>query len=840
MRRAVICVLALWSAAAVAAGSPYLGQRVAAVIEEFRAAGLPLVYSTNLVGQDMLVQSEPAPGEALDIVRQILRPYGLTVRTESGVHLVVRADNQALAPGGILVVITSDSTGAWLPSTEVSVDPGVPAGRRLDAGVHEYTNVAPGRYRIRVDAAGFDAVRRVVDVWPGQTAVVPVKLREARPEIETIAVSASRYEISRDVATSSYLLDQLTIQNMPDLGEDPVRAVQRLPGAASSGASARTHLRGGEAGEVGIVLNGERLFDPFHIRDYQSVFSTVDSRAIDGIEVYTGGFPVQFGNRMSGMVLMETLDVPDRRHTEVGLSVFNTSILSAGYDADRHWVLSARRGNLDLVIDPKVGTPSYHDLFGEYAWNLSPSTTLSLNALYASDRVEVILESDPVELERALSHTQNAQFWLRLDNRWSDQLSARTILSGVSFSNHRKGSLGDYAKVVANVSDDRDVTKIGFRQDYSYTRSDRHHLDWGLQVEYSEADYAYSNAAEYYGLQAMYAGRPDTSSLTLNASPNGAAYALYLSHRLRMGQASTLQWGLRWDDQTYTGLASDAQLSPRLTYLYAWSPKTELRFSWGRYFQPQEIHELQVEDGIAQFWPAQRADHLIAGIRHLFRDRYALRVELFDKQIGRVRPRFENLFDPLRLIPEVQRDRVRLDPTAARSRGLEISVDAASGAWNWWASYVLSEATDRIDGRDELRSWDQRHAFQGGLGWSNGRWDVSLAASVHTGWPLTELTLAEAGVDEDGETVYVAVIGDRNAGRHPDFASLDARISRTWKLRRGSLMAFIEVANLTNRQNECCLDFDYGPDEDTGEIFFERGVDYWTGLLPAIGILWEF
>ena len=61
-----------------------------------------------------------------------------------------------------------------------------------------------------------------------------------------------------------------------------MRATQRLPGAAASGTSAKTHFRGGEDSEIGIMLNGHPLFDPFHIRDYQSIFSAIDARAIEG------------------------------------------------------------------------------------------------------------------------------------------------------------------------------------------------------------------------------------------------------------------------------------------------------------------------------------------------------------------------------------------------------------------------------------------------------------------------------------------------------------------------------------------------------------------------------
>lgn len=819
---------------------PYTGRPIVEVIEEFRDDGLNLAYSTNLVDEDLVIRSEPSHGEPLNIVLQILRPHGLTIRTESGVHLVVRFDQDGLQPGSILLVITSNADNQPLSHAVVRVDPEMPVSNHLKPGILEFSNVPPGRYQISIEVDGFDPARRVIDVWPGEPNVVPVGLDEEKPEIETIAVSASRYEILRDISTSRFVLDQRTIQNMPDLGEDPIRVVQRLPGAAASGASAKTHFRGGESDEIGIMLNGQRLFDPFHIRDYQSIFSTIDSRAIEGVEVYTGGFPVQFGNRMSGMVLMESLESLRPRHTEVGLSVFNTSLLTAGNEVDRSWVFSARRGNLDLVIDPQFGSPSYYDVFADYTWDVSPNTTISVNGLYADDRVELILETDPEELEQVVSNTENAQFWVSMNNRWSEELSSRTVLSAVSFDNRRTGSLNDEEKIVATVFDDRNIRQFGFRQDFKYTNSGRHHVQWGLQVKYAEADYDYANTADYFGLPAMFVDQEESTSLALSASPQGAAYAFYFSDRWKISDRSIVEWGLRWDDQTYTDVSSDAQLSPRLSYMGSLGDKTELRLSWGRYHQSQEINELQIEDGIDQFWPAQRADHLIAGIRHSFDNKLSMRVELFHKDIQQVRPRFENLFDPLGLIPEVQPDRIRLDPSSAQSQGLEITLDRSDGPLTWWASYVFSEVTDRVDDKDQLRSWDQRHAVQGGLSWGNEKWDVSLAGSVHSGWPLTELYLVEDGVDDEGEIEYVAVPGSRNAERHSTFASLDFRISRKWKLQRGSLMAFFEVSNLTNRSNACCLDFDFEEDEDTGEDVFERGVDYWIPLLPAIGVLWEF
>ena len=656
-----------------------------------------------------------------------------------------------------------------------------------------------------------------------------------------ITVSASRYHLSRELANSLFYIDQRTIQNMPDLGEDPVRIAQRLPGAASGGVSAKSHFRGGEENETGIILNGHRLFDPFHVRDYRNIFSSIDARAINGVEIYTGGFPVRYGDRMSGLVLIDTLNPDQPNRTELGLSVFNASFLTSGTvaDGDTQWLASARRGNLDLVISDQFGQPSYYDLFGQLSINLSPDTQLSAMAMYAEDGVVVILESQLDELEKSASDTRNAEFWLRLDNRWTSNMNSTSLASLGSFSNGRVGLTNDEEIYVSSVDDQRSIDVFAFRQDWTWGVSDKHRLQWGFKLEHSEADYAYASEVTYFGLSEILTGESETQSRNLSAAPDGDSYAAYLSDRWRLWSRTFLELGVRWDKQTYTDLQEDSQASPRIGLFQSISPNTELRLSWGRFNQSHGIHELQIEDGVTEFSPAQQSDHLIAGIYHRFATDYSLRVEFFQKDMKRLRPRYENLFDPHALIPEVAPDRVEIAPTKARSRGIEISLDhATSDALNWWATYTLSEVKDTVNGVEELRSWDQRHSFGAGVSWSTQRWEAAVAMGVHSGWPQTELTLSE-GLDEDGELEYTAVVGPRNNSRYKTFASVDARVSRTFDVRRGNLTAFFEVSNLTNRRNICCSDYDVD-EHDDGSLSLEFSDDTWLPLVPAIGVLWEF
>ena len=817
----------------------YKGRTVTSVIDEFRAKGFGFAYSTSLVSDTLLVTIEPTSSDGLQIVKQILEPHKLTIRSEEGLWLIVGGDGEQLK-GQVLLIVRDKRDYAPLEKPTVSATPALASVSTLVPGIQQYSDLEPGTYRIEAVVSGFDPVVRRVYVEPGKTTEVTFLLEPERPEIEAITVSASRYEISRDINTSEFFLDQRTIQNMPDIGEDPVRVVHRLPGTAAGGVSARAHFRGGEEAETGIILNGQRLFDPFHVRDYNNIFSAIDARAIDGVEVYTGGFPAPYGDSLSGFMLMNSLDSVQRRHTELGLSVFNTSVLSAGTfsGGDAQWLVSARRSNLDIVLNRTLGEPNYYDVFSQLAFDLTPDVRLSLNGLYADDNVIVVLESDPDELEQATSETQNAQFWMTLENQWSSVLRSMSVISFSSFSNHRLGETNDEAKIVSDVDDRRDVDQYGFRQDWFWNQSDIHLVQWGFQAEHSEAIYDYLAEAEFFEFAALYQDVDDTITRDLIAAPIGNNFAVYLSDRWKVSRNTIIELGLRWDDQTYTGLVSDSQLSPRLSLLHAFGPDTEFRFSWGRYHQSQGVHELQIEDGVTDFYPAQRADHLIAGIRHDFRDNYSIRLELFQKDMSRLRPRFENLFDPLALIPELQPDRVRIAPSKGQARGIEISIDRNSGSLSWWASYTLSEVSDTVDGVEEPRSWDQRHAVIAGLNWNNDAWDFSLAANAHSGWPTTDMTLVNA-TDPSGQPTSVAIPGPRNEAQHPSFLSVDARISRRFRVGKGTITAFLEVANIFDRKNICCRDYDLA--DDTGGVNeLELTDDYWLPRLPAIGFLWEF
>lgn len=661
---------------------------------------------------------------------------------------------------------------------------------------------------------------------------VPAGEADAIPEL---IVLASRYEIRRDAA-APVRVERGRLELMSNFGDDPMRAVQRLPGVAADGTSAQARVRGSARDETIIVLNGQPLSDPFHVRNYQNLFSAIDARAVDRIEVFTGAIPVGYSSRFGGAVLVDSLRPDDPAHTEIGLSVFNTSLLSAGRFAGERawWLASARRSNLDLVLSSRLGEPDYTDLFVETGWAPSADTRFTLDALIADDQVLVVTESDPAEREASTDESRYRQLWLRWEQRWSDALSSTTAVSFGRLSGDRAGTFSDPEKLIASAVSAQRIDSLGLRQHWQVD-TERARYDWGFDVQRVDAAYDYRGDADYFGAFARFDTVAGPIRRRVRVSRDLTSSAAWIAGRYELTPALAAEAAFRWDVEDYSAGGGDGYLSRRLSLLYSPNPRADLRLIRARQYQLHAATDLQVRDGVPEWAPAERSDQWIAGVDYRFNKRLAARFEVYRKDMRRIRPRFENALDPLAIMPELQPDRVRVAPRRARAEGIELSLDYRAGErFDAWASYVHSRVTDSIDGRRVPRSWDQRNALQLGLGWHAAPWRIGAAISAHSGWPRTRLELRES---TSGEAQIG--LGPRNADRYGGNATLDLRISREFDVPVGSLLAYFELSNATDRRNPCCTDFDAELDDDGG-LEFEELDEYWWPRLPAIGILWQF
>lgn len=643
-------------------------------------------------------------------------------------------------------------------------------------------------------------------------------------EVEPVVVTASRYGFAAPDDGSHVFLTSAQVERLPALGDEPLRAVHRLPGTASDGLSGLAHIRGGEARETLVVLDGLALHAPFHLRNFLSPVSVLDARAVGTMDVWTGGFTAAYGDSLSAVADARTRTV--ERERELGASLFHAHALAAGALAgDRgDWFVLGRRsyvGALTELAGSAIGEPDYGDAFGRVRWSLAPATVLEFRVLRGHDDITI---GD--RRERARAAYGNGYAWATLTHHASSSLQLSALASHTDVESVRRGVVTEEGRR-GRVDDERTYGAWSLQFD----------ADWdpgpfraraGVATERMDAELRYA------GEVAFDAGTPFPASPAVawarQAVLDGAArrWTAYATVRWAPAAALGLEAGVRHAVQS--GDAGDRVTEPRLGLLWELGDGWRLRGSLGRYHQFQALDELAVEDGEREWHGAQRADHAIVGLERDFA-RVRLRVEAHRKRYARSAPRYENRLDPLAVLPELRWDRQRVAPTSATARGLEVLLSAPDAApARWWFSYTLAEAVDRIDERRVPRAWDQRHAFAAGFDWSRGLWEASAALTLRQGWRTTRLTIDRA----TGAASYGPANGERLAA----FGSLDLRGSRRWSRASGELLGFVELTNATGRRNPCCRDYTVsgGP----GAYLLSREDETWPRFVPQIGLRWKW
>jgi hypothetical protein len=125
-----------------------------------------------------------------------------------------------------------------------------------------------------------------------------------------------------------------------------------------------------------------------------------------------------------------------------------------------------------------------------------------------------------------------------------------------------------------------------------------------------------------------------------------------------------------------------------------------------------------------------------------------------------------------------------------------------------------------------------------GTSWTGEFWNVSVAGQWHSGTPTTALGVVSVPLPGGGETIR-GTAGAINGDRWGPYARLDLRVNRDVLLAQSKLSFYLEVTNLTNRHNPCCVN-DYHAEQGRfgPELIIDQG--YWLPLLPSFGFQWEF
>ncbi len=727
------------------------------------------------------------------------------------------------------------------------------------------TNLSAGTYDIVLTSMGYVAQNvKGIKLEKGQAFDLgTLTIDEEAINLNEVTVTPGSFSVMGKVPLSQQTLTAQNIENMA-WAEDITRAVARLPGISASDYSSKFAIRGGEADEVLISLDGMELYEPFHQRDYSGgLFSIIDVEAVGGIDLMTGGFSAENGNRLSGVFGMKSKSVDhDTDNISLGLSIMNARVYSDGKFGNNRgsYLISARRSMLELSLKA-VGNdeyfPEYYDGLAKIEYQLNDKNILSVHMLHSGDQAFINNSPDGDEFDQYETRYYNTYCWLTLKSFYSDRLYSRTILSGGNQNHLRSGGFDKYDnsdKGSFAVSDKRDFNFFGLKQDWNYKLNDDFHFSIGFDAKMLKANYNYVNSIDELRVNSNEELYNFISNVDLKLSPSGTQLGTYINTRFKIFPKLIAETGLRYDHTSYTG---DRNWGPRASLAYGFAKQTFLRVGWGHYYQSQFLYNLDVNNGNTDFNTAELAKHYVLGFEHQFENGISLRTEAYYKDLSNISPMWQNLRDHLENYPEARNDNARIIFNGMTAKGIELFLKYDQGKeLSWWFSYALAQATDDIkdiefDGLLTKRTGkaprlnDQRHTVYADINYRpNKKWHFSTSWQFYQGWPRTDYTYRYTELP-NGDLHFYQVHGEFNATLYPAYHRLDIRANRTFDLWGGELTAFLHFVNVYNRQNLKKFDLDTRNDQGMESIDangnympFEDN-KYWLGFLPVFGVKWE-
>lgn len=850
---------ALGTLAATAAPpqGPWAGRPLAEVLLAFESGGVPVVFTSELVRADMVVADEPPGGEPDDVLRVLLAPHGLTVREGPGGVLVVVADPAALEAriaGRIL-----GPEGRALAGATVRVAPVGLEIRAAADGSFSTPALEPGEYTLDALAPGHLEARAAdVRLAAGADREIVFTLQPLPFVEDEIVVRPSRLALLREDPGSSFSLSEAEIEGLPHLGDDLFRAATLLPGITGNDVSAQFHVRGGRRDELQILLDGQELYDAYHLPDFDNALSVVPASSLAGANLATGGFAVSQGDRMGGVLDLRTVDPAERRYS-LGASVLALTASGMGLLGDDRgsWLATGRRGSIDLA-SRAIGKedPQFWDALGKVELDTSLGTW-SGHLLHAAD--ELAFSVIATDIEKLANDYRSTYGWVTHRAAPGSRLLVETLVSRAEIERDR-ASEGLEEDGGYQLHDRRELRVSALTQSWDLQVAPRHLVRWGGELRRYEVFLDYDKRLEPELVILAPFAPPRQIVHDFRGTVDGDHVAVWASDRFSPLPRLTVELGARWDHHDWT---DDEVVSPRVNLAWRLGERNVARAAWGRFAQSQRPYEVLVADGDVSLGPPEEADHWVLGLESLPRtNRWgleAVRLELYRHDVDEPRTRYENLVEPLNFFPEIEPDRVRIDPETSRAEGVELFVRGRVGPRvGWWLTYAIASTEDRIAGRWIPRAFDQTNTVTADLAYQiDPRWTVNLAWRYHTGWPTTPVVLVEIETPEDPDEPEdepedeSAARGAAGAGRGSELAlafgplrserlslyhRLDMRVSRRWPVRRGELVLYADVQNVYDRKNGSGLDVQF--DEDTGEV--QRHVESWPGIVPSLGITWTF
>lgn len=545
----------------------------------------------------------------------------------------------AQAPGGVRGEVRNEANGKGVAEVVVRIEGTGQETRTGVSGGFAFARVRPGSYTIVVNALGFAAVEKVIDVMAGQATTIDIELTARPIELDEVLASADRsFSAASSRTVRAFDLAVRTVRSAQDL-------LQLAPGLvtaqhAGGGKAEQIFLRGFDADhgtDVAISVDGVpvNMVSHGHGQGYADLHFVIP-HLIERIDVSKGPYNTRWGNfATAGAISFTTKDHLDGNMVRGEMGAFGTGTITALYQVPgsgphQGAYLAGQFYRTDGPFDAPQDFGRFN-LFGKFHTHLMEDTRLAVtasgfsSAWDASGQVpQRAVESGLIGRFGAIDDLEGGTTGRQdLNLRYESGTGTdRFVLQGY-FTRYDFKLFSNFTLFLDNPEDGDMIEQTD--------RREVHGLNGSYRFEHPLGGLAQVAATLGGGYRA------DDIEVSLWQSPDRVRSRrlvdsgirernLYLraEEELQISPGIRLQLGVRWDYFTYdvddrlegrpaslphaSGYAQQAILSPKASLVVSPSHALEFFFNTGSGFHSNDARAIVLDQRVADLVRAYRRD----------------------------------------------------------------------------------------------------------------------------------------------------------------------------------------------------------------------------------------
>ena len=582
-----------------------------------------------------------------------------------------------------------------------------------------------------------------------------IELVDLSKKLEEVVVTAKQSD--KNVQRAQMGVIEIPIQKIKDLpaifGEtDVLKVLQLLPGVQSgNGGTTGFFVRGGNTDQNLVQLDEALVYNPNHLF---GLFSTFNTKALNNVTLIKGGFPAQYGGRLSSILDLTMKEGNNQKFkVDAGIGLISSNITIEGPIAKNKasFIVSARRTYLDLIIKPFLPkdittTYNFYDLNAKINWRISKKDRLFLSAFKGNDNAGYKSASS---INYGIGFG-NSTATLRWNHLFGNKLFLNTSFIYNTYYLNLSTIQGKYyAQVYSGIND------MNGKTEFQYYPNSRHKIKFG-------ANYTYHTFLSS-GNSAKIPKDLIIANITINNIPPRYSneMALYLNDEITISKKVGLSVGIR----------TPAFITKDVSY-YTWEPRATLKISVDSTssikaaytVMNQFLHIVSSSSASLPFdlWipssaitkPERSEQYAIGYFRNFKENKYEASIEMYYKSMQNQ----VSYKEGTQLLEQSNIDK-SLVFGKGWSYGSEFFLRKNTGKLTGWVSYTLSWTNQQFKdlnyGQKFAFKYDRRHVLSVvGTYELSKRWTLSADFVFSTGSPYTlpvgKVSVADGGSLYDG------------------------------------------------------------------------------------------